>query len=404
MAGAYTVCAIDRFLMSIAVIPIKRDLALTDTQVGLLTGPSFAILYCVSGLFFGVLADRANRRNMITAGILAWSLATLLCALADDFPTLFLARTAVGLGEATLIPAVMSILPAIFKQESLGKAIGVFQTGVPMGKAIALIGGSALVGYLATHGELMGLADWQILFLVASVLGLPVALLMLTFEEPARNEKTGRGSLRSALAFARTIHSPLAVHCVAWTASLFVQATYVSWIPSFFVREHGMPIGAAGLMVGSLGFVGGAGGALLGGVYLDRLRRHVPERAVGMALATSLFLAIPAGLLMLLSASVHTAAIGYLLFVLVLTLGAPAGPAGIQLMVPERYRGTLTAGTYAMTSLVALMTGPLLVGILNDRIHTYDPALSLGVALMTICALGCLIGTVAGLMGRVNSS
>jgi len=408
LALTYTVCAIDRFLMAIAVVPIKRAMAFSDTQLGMLTGLGFALLYCLSGVYFGRLADRVNRRNMIAIGILSWSVATAACSFADGFAGLFTARAAVGLGEATLIPAAMSLLAAYFPRASMGKAVGTFQVGVPFGKAIAFIGGGALLAQLTIAGGWTSLsrtfAPWQILFLAAAVPGLLASVLVLAIREPERVDAClARPSLRAASRFALDRLDLFGFHTIAWAASLLLQNVHAAWIPSFFVRRHGMGIGSAALLVGVLGLIGGASGALLGGAVMDRLQRIGSTRSAGLTFAISQALAVPAGVLLLFSTTVVWSAIGYFVFVLIVTMGAPAGPAGIQLMTPERFRGTMTAGLFALTSLVALGIGPVLVGMLTDGIFAGHGQNALGASIFAVCLLCAVIGTPAGLLARTRS-
>jgi len=121
---AHLVSFLDRFVMGLVLVPVKLEFGLSDTQLGLLHGTGFVILYTLAALPLGRLADRSNRRNLIIGGIILWSLATAWSGLANSFSTLFAARVGVGFGEAALLPAAMSLLAAYFGREKLGRAVG----------------------------------------------------------------------------------------------------------------------------------------------------------------------------------------------------------------------------------------------------------------------------------------
>ena len=191
LAAAHLVSFVDRFVMSLVMEPLKADLGLSDFQLGLLQGTGFVILYTLVALPLGLMADRVNRRNLIVAGIVLWSLATGLCGLAYSFGSLFLARIGVGFGEAALVPAAMSLLAAYFPRRQLGRAVSLFTTGASLGKSTALIGGGAVLAMLVAAGGLTlpgigRLVPWQGTFVVMAVPGFLLAALLLTLREPPR--------------------------------------------------------------------------------------------------------------------------------------------------------------------------------------------------------------------------
>ena len=130
---AYTISFIDRQIMSLLIEPIKRDLAISDTQISLLHGFAFAIFYTVLGIPLGRLADRKNRCFIISAGIFVWSLMAGACGLAKSFWFLFMARIGVGVGEASLSPAAYSMISDYFPKEKRGIAISLNSMGVFFG-------------------------------------------------------------------------------------------------------------------------------------------------------------------------------------------------------------------------------------------------------------------------------
>ena len=188
---AYVLSFVDRIIMSLLVIPIQKDLGISDTQMGLLMGLAFAIFYTVVGIPIARLSDAKSRKIIVSIGIFLWSIMTAVCGLARSFIELFLARVGVGVGEATLSPAAYSMIADYFPEEKLGKAIAVYQSGALFGSGIAFIIGGAIVGLIvnsnATSLPFLGeLQPWQLAFIIVGLPGVLMALVMLTVKEPKR--------------------------------------------------------------------------------------------------------------------------------------------------------------------------------------------------------------------------
>src|SRR5665213_446267 len=178
----YTFSFVDRLILAFLVTPLKHDLHLSDTQIGLLQGLAFATFYSILGIPFGLAADRVNRRNLIAAGVMIWSLTTSCGSLARNFGTLALARMGLGVGEATLSPAAFSILADCFPRERLSSAMSVYAMGVQLGVGCALILGGFVV-QAVTHMQpltlpyLGTLEPWRLTFLIVGAPGLFVVAL-----------------------------------------------------------------------------------------------------------------------------------------------------------------------------------------------------------------------------------
>jgi MFS family permease len=173
----YTSSHVDRQIMAIVLEPIKLELGATDTQMGFLIGLTFALFYATLGMPIAMLADRANRRNIITAAVTIWSGMTVLCGYAGSFFQLALARIGVGIGEAGSSPPSHSLISDLFPVESRGTAMGIFALGVNFGLLIAYLGG----GILSEHW------GWRATFVAVGLPGLVIAaLLYFTTVEPMR--------------------------------------------------------------------------------------------------------------------------------------------------------------------------------------------------------------------------
>src|SRR6185503_17082308 len=191
LMACYTLSFIDRQILSLLVAPIKQDLGISDTRVGLLQGLAFAVLYTALGLPMGRIADRRSRRNLIAVGVFFWSLMTALCSVARSFGSLFLARVGVGVGEATLGPSAFSLISDYFPKERLGTALSVYSAGIFVGAGLANIVGG-IVTQAASNLQPVDLpilgtiAPWRFTFLIVGIPGLLVGLLVYTIREPLR--------------------------------------------------------------------------------------------------------------------------------------------------------------------------------------------------------------------------
>src|SRR5271156_1243704 len=195
----YIFSFIDRTTISLIVEPMKRDLHISDTQMGMLQGLAFALLYTFLGLPIARLSDRHSRRAIIAAGVFIWSIMATLCGLARSATQLFVARIGVGVGEAALSPAAYSIITDSFPRASLGSAFGVYNIVITIGAGTALLLGGIVVGAVSHAGAnytlpLFGeVRAWQMVFIVTGAPGILLPLLLLTFREPKR-----RGLLRDS--------------------------------------------------------------------------------------------------------------------------------------------------------------------------------------------------------------
>lgn len=378
---AYTLSFIDRQILSLLVQPVKAELQISDTQIGLLQGLAFALFYTILGLPMGWIVDRYNRRNLIVAGISLWSVMTALCGAAGNFGMLFLARMGVGVGEATLSPAALSIITDYFPKERLGTALSVYSMGIFFGSGLAFLVGGAVIaavsGLPPVEVPVLGwLAPWRLTFLVVGLPGLFMAILIYTLREPHRTgallTKDGsvatlslRQSLREVQARWQSfagIAGGMALHAICMYG-------FFAWMPTFFIRTHHWTAGQAGLWLGLIVLLFGCSGMYVGGRICDHWRAQGRQAApmrvgfVGALLAAfSLVAAVtvssPATSLALLAPAV---------FALALPIGSLF--AALQLIIPNQVRGQISALYLFVISLAGISLGPLIPGLLNDRVY-----------------------------------
>jgi MFS family permease len=200
----YVVSFIDRQILDLLVGPIKRDMELSDTQVSLLMGFSFALFYTICGIPIGRLADSKSRRGIIAIGLILWSFMTALCGSVKQYWQFFLARMGVGVGEAALSPAAYSIITDYFPKNRLGTAMSVYGMGIYNGSGLAYILGGLVVGW--TEGmEVLELPvvgrtfPWQLVFFVVGLPGIALAMLLMTVKESVRRNSCWPPRIQSTI-------------------------------------------------------------------------------------------------------------------------------------------------------------------------------------------------------------
>ena len=406
----YVVCLVDRFLMSIVIVPLKAEMHLTDTQLGLVAGLAFALLYCLAGIPAGRLVDITNRRNLIAGGCTVWTLATAASAFAHDFQALFLCRVVVGIGEAVLVPAALSLLADYFARDKLGRAVGAFQTAVPIGKFVAFAGGGALLQYFTIKGgwaSPMGLLDpWRVLFLAAAAPGFLAVALVLTLREPVRRAAfqvagAAKGVTEKFLPYLRRHRAASLLHGLGWMPAPLLGNVIIAWAPSFYVRQFHLTIFESATLLGVLGLIGGGIGYNAGGLLMDFLNRRGVRGAAACAMAIGLVVSVPAGVLFALSPSLPLSAVGLTVAMIGVSMGGGSPPlAGLQLMTPVFRRGIVTAVAFSSIGLISVGLGPVLTGLLSDHVFHATPDRALGLSIVAI-ALGCAaLGIPAALLAR----
>lgn len=404
---AHTIAVIDRFVMVLVTEPIREAMHLTDTQLGLLQGTGFAILYCGFAVPLGCVADATNRRNLILLGLSLWSLATAAAAFTTSFETLFLTRILVGMGEACLIPAGMSLLVAYFAPANLARGTSIFGLGANFGYGFAFLGGGAVLATLQANGGLAlpgaFLEPWQGIFLVAGGIALPVLLLLLWVREPPR-PATGESAMAAQLAAMRNGFSYLMGNLKAYAPFLLIGAmvavtgyAFTSWSSSLFIRVHGMAAPDAGRLIGLVGIIAGPLGTLSGGWLLDRLRSRGVAGAPMIIMAIGSLVALPTAAGTGYAPTLEVASLFFILFVFQSTFTLPSLYVGIQLLTPDRYRGVTASFNMMVYTLAGLGLGPPIVGLISDNIHG---RLSLAHAIVIVEALMVVIIVPTAVLAR----
>jgi len=385
-----TLSFIDRQILGLLVTPIKLELGISDTRIGLLQGLAFGIFYTLLGIPMGRIADRGSRRNLVVAGIFCWSLMTASCAGARSFWTLFAARMGVGVGEATLSPSAFSLLSDYFPKERLGTALSIFSMGIFFGSGLALIVGGLVIGTVGS---------WRLTFLIVGLPGLLAGLLVFTIKEPQRKDLLRTtGGQASELGLAEVVDQvrlrwqSVAGICLAFSFQALCNYAQQAWLPTYFFRAHGWVPRQAGLTLGVMSLATGLLGAYLGGMLCDRWQRRgrtdAPLRVGVLATACagvffSLAMAAPALKLQL-------ALLVPAFFFLAMPIGSTY--ASLQLILPNQVRGQVGALQVFTLNLGGLILGPFLPGFFND--YLFKDATMVGWSLALTVGLASLLSAI----------
>jgi len=354
----YVLNFLDRVLIYFMFTPIKAEMKFSDLQLGLLGATSFAIFYTVLGIPFGRLADRGSRKKLIAGGLAVWSLFSGLTGFTHSFETMFLCRLMVGVGEATLGPAALSLLSDYFPVRMRASVTAIYSSAIAVGSGLAL----------ALGGQVEALLGWRWAFFLLGFPGLLVCLLVLTLRE-AKRGATEREPVRYTARDWRVLFrsAPLRYHYAGYALFGLASNQLSIWGVSFFARVHGLDLKLIGLLGGLLSLLAGVPGTIVGGVLADRLRRRGRGGRMFFSAACAL-LSVPLWVALLFSngAAVLLAANFFLLALSLMWLGAAA--ADVHDIAGPQLRGLGVAIYFFAVNFAAYIVGAPLVGRLNDAL------------------------------------
>jgi MFS family permease len=358
---------IDRQILAILLEPIKKDLQVSDTAMGFLTGFAFAVFYTCAGLPLARLADRWVRRSLIAISLATWSVMTAVSGLARNFTDLAIARIGVGIGEAGASPSAHSILSDYFPPEKRATVLAIYASGIYVGVGL---------GYWL-GGWMNDMYGWRTAFFVVGLPGVFMALLVrFTVREPLRGMSEQHATPTQTYTLAETWRffvSLPAGRRLALAAGFhaFVSYGLAAWIPAFFVRIHHMTPGELGGWLSWITALGGGGGTFFGGWIADRWVRRQPRARTYVGVIGVSF-AIPTVAAALLIENTHWALLAYLPASVCSTVWIGPAFATAQDLVPPAMRAMASAVFLFITTIIGMGAGPQTVGILNDLIGTPD--------------------------------
>ena len=376
-----------RMIVSILLPAIQADLALTDSQLGVMMGGGFALFYALAGVPLARFADRHGRVRWLSIAILFWSTATGLFGLTRSFLQMLAARIALGVGESVCIPTSHSLLTDYVAAENRPFALGLHSTGAVLGATLSLI----LGGYLEMR------VGWRHAMSYFALSGCALALLMFaTLREPARrgavvNSSAAPMALREVVAHLLSLRSYVMV-VIAVCFGMLVEFGLNQWLPSYYVRQFSLSVSEVGFRYGMTVALGGIPGSILGGLIATYLTRRDIRWLVWFP-AAMYVIALPLGLSMLLahSASAALALNGAYAFAIFTTNGALWAACFVH--VPTLMRATTSAITLLVAGVTGLALGPALVGGISGALTANGGghALQSSLVVVELLAVGVIV-------------
>ena len=391
---ASTLSFIDRQILNVMIGPVQRDLGgISDTQISLVMGLAFALFYNLMSWPAGVLTDRYNRRNLMAAGVAAWSVMTALCGAASQYWHLFLARMGVGVGEATLGPAANSTLADYVPLDRLPLAIGVVSSAPFIGQGLANILGGPLIDSLeampAVALPLIGeLYTWQAVFIIVGLPGILVALALLSVREPARTQKAKADSeavpFREVWAFVRQRWKFFALIFGGYLCLATQGFSLFSWFLEYYVRNHEWTRTEIGLTYGTIAMVVGIIGSVWSGFWAGKMMRKGTEDAtLRLVFYGSIALLPLATALTLLPNAWHGI---WLLVPVTFLMAMPPGLilTSLQAIAPNEMRGQMVAFYLIAVNFLSYTFAPSLPAMISDYVFESPLALGKSISLLAV--------------------
>jgi MFS family permease len=383
----YVLNFLDRTIIYILFPLIKKEMAFSDTQLALLGTTSFVIFYTLLGIPFGRMADKGSRTKIIAAGVVVWSLFSGLTAFANDFWTIFFCRVMVGVGEATLGPAAISLLSDFFPPAKRATVTSIYSMGIAIGAGLA-----------ALLGGMLGQYGWRLAFMIVGFPGIIFGVLVFLLREPPRTSAAASDSAYSDGDWRRLLRNrSFVLLCVGYALLGLATNNLSIWGATFYSRLHQFDLVTIGFFGGILTLAAGIPATLFGGAIADKFRR---ARRGGRMLYGSLLslISVPFWLLLIFTDNVYLILLAN--FVLLAAalgwLGAAAADAteiaGVNL------RGLAIAIYFFSVNIAAYLIGSNLIGILNDKFGaTADPAMMRYA--LAVCPAACLLAALCLYLG-----
>lgn len=362
----YTMNFLDRQILSILAAPIKEELQLTDSQLGLMHGLAFAMLYSTLGVPIAWLADRSSRRNIMSWALGLWSGFTALCGLATGFWQLFLFRVGVGVGEAGGVAPAYSMVADYFPKHQRARALAVYSLGIPIGSGAGILCGGLIA---SKYG-------WRAAFIAVGLMGLVLApLFRLTVKDPPRGGFDAAGKAAAPVApprlvdVFRTVARKRSFWLMAFGAASSSVCGYglAFWLPSFFQRSFGLTLVERSWIYGGISFLGGCLGVIGGGIIADRLGGR-KKGVYALIPAVAYAISVPCFFLALKAPSML---VGFPLYMIPTGLNLMwLGPVltAVQHLVPAQMRTTASAMFLLINNLFGIAVGSYYFGAMSDAL------------------------------------
>jgi len=374
---AYILSYVDRYVLGLLVEPIKADLGLTDTQIGILMGPAFGVVYATMGLPLGWLADHKRRTLIVAAGVALWSFATAATGLAKNFMHVFIARMSVGVGEAALNPCTMSMISDSFPPERRGKPIAFYTGALSLGAGIASLIAAGVLTWAKTVPEIeLGyvgvLAPWQLIFIIVGVPGILLSLVFLVLREPPRIKREDEAQKEKSGLIAMLAYVKQRSRAYLGITSLFgcmvIVAYSQGWMAASFERTWGWSAEQYVFVNAIVLLALGPATVNFSGWLSDYLFKKGRRDSSYQILLVGVAILMPTGIAATLMPSGELAFVFLALNTIGIAMVTAVGPATVLNITPGHIRAQAIALFYMVVSLAGLVFGPLTVSLLSDYV------------------------------------
>jgi MFS family permease len=369
----FAVNLLDRQILGIALSGIRAEFHLSDSALGLLTGPAFALIYVLAGIPMAMLADRGHRRAIIAASLGVFSVMTLLCGAAGNFTQLVAARFGVGLGEAGTAPTLNAVIAKHFPPDKRTGALSIYAAGGNLGLLAAFFGGGLIVQHWG----------WRIALMCA---GIPGLVLMIVFLAAYRvpEERGATAQPMPLFGAMRLLWSCRSFRLLALACGLTAISGYagLAFVPSFLQRSYHLAPAQIGLLLAGLAGVIGFAGTMLPGLLSDRMGGRGAYRGLKVATVT-IIAALPFHAMVYLAHDLRLTILGLVLTAFFASSYLGPSLAAAQNLVPEAIRAQAAALLLAALNLIGMAVGPQLVGVISDLLRPALGEESLRYALLT---------------------
>ena len=378
----YILNFLDRTIIYILVPLIKKEMAFSDTQLALLGTTSFVIFYTLLGIPFGRLADRGSRTKIIALGVAVWSLFSGMTAFANDFWTLFFCRVMVGVGEATLGPAAISLLSDFFPPVKRATVTSIYSMGIAIGAGLAALLGGSLSGY-----------GWRTAFILVGFPGLILGVLVFLLKEPERTSASIADSNYSGSDWKKLLsNKAFILLCIGYALLGLATNNLSIWGATFYSRLHKFDLLTIGFWGGVLTLVAGIPATLFGGVIADKFRKR--NRGGRMLYGSLLSLvSVPFWLLLIYTDNVYLILLANFVLLAAALGWLGAAAADVTEIAGVNLRGLGIAIYFFSVNIAAYLIGSNLIGYLNDRFGATENPAMMRYALL-VCPASCLASAI----------
>jgi len=399
LSVAYMFSLMDRSILVLLVEPIKADLQISDTQVSLLTGFAFALVYTVMGIPMGRVADLWVRKYVILFGVTVWSLLTLLSGFARSFGQLFLARMGVGFGEAGLTAPALSMISDLFPPKRLAFPLSVFMLGGYIGGSLSLVLGGAIIGFSESVGSvnlpIVGeILPWRFVLMVAGLISLSIIIPLMFLSEPKRHHKNNKNEsvnsrhidFNEVLAYLWQHKKFYGVFLFAASCNYIIAYGSASWIPTYFIRLHGWDASSIGMTLGLVSLLPIIIGSLFSGRFIDYLYCQGYRSAPIWVMSVAGPMQLIALLTMVYAPLIEIKICAIFFTYLFGAMYVPMEPLTIQMATPNAIRAQVSSIMLFVLNLVGIGLGPLSIALVTDYIFKDDMAVGDSMAVISLFA------------------